>query len=155
MDSDQDFLIELFQSTRPDIMAVEHLPLAQREELILTQFRAQSTDYQMRFPKAEKGIICYGNQPIGRLYLNRQSDEVRLVDISIMPEFRGQGIGQILLVAVQQEAKMQQKVVKLHVEKMNRAHQFYLRNGFQQIGETPTHFEMKWDANSEQIITSD
>ncbi len=156
-DRDLDFLINVFQSTRLDIMSAEYLPLAQREELVLSQYRAQHQHYQTHFPNADYGVIQLGNQRIGRLYLNRSGDEIHLIDISILPEFRGQGIGQTLIAAIQQEAKMHKKKVRLHVEKANRARRLYLRNGFRQTNETTTHFEMTWDpaADAIEVSTSD
>lgn len=152
---DQAFLFETFVSTRPDILAATHLTEDQRDELMRSQFHAQQLHYKTHFPNADFGIIQYGNTPIGRLYLNRDEREMLIVELSILPDYRSQGIGSTLVQAVLKEAKMTQRTVRIHVEKGSPAIDFYQRLGFEQIGEKPLHYEMQWTFLSTPKIISD
>ncbi len=72
--------------------------------------------------------------PVGRLYLARLTDEIRIVDIAIMPEHRGRGIASRLLSPdVIAEAEAAGLPVRLHVEHWNRARHLYERLGFRTI----------------------
>jgi ribosomal protein S18 acetylase RimI-like enzyme len=78
------------------------------------------------------------------LLLSRLEDEIRLVDIALLPEHRGQGIGRRLIEGLFAEAAGAGKAVRLHVGKDNRAVPLYTRLGFQIIGDKETHFFMEW-----------
>ena len=68
--------------------------------------------------------------PVGRLYVDRWPREVRIVDISLLPEHRGRGLGGALLAAVFAEADAAGKPVSIHVERFNPALRLYTRLGF-------------------------
>lgn len=152
---DQPFLYKVFVSTRPDIASATHLTEEQRIELLQTQFNAQHTHYTTHFSKADFGIIQFGNTEIGRLYLNRDEKEILIIDVSILPDYRSQGIGSTIVQAVLTEAKMTNRTVRIHVEKNNPAINFYHRLGFVQIGEKPLHFEMQWSPSTTPEIIVD
>jgi ribosomal protein S18 acetylase RimI-like enzyme len=61
-------------------------------------------------------------------------EDIRIVDISLLPEFRGQGVGTALLGAVTQEAAKEHRSVSIHVEKFNPAQRLYRRLGFVEAG---------------------
>jgi ribosomal protein S18 acetylase RimI-like enzyme len=85
-----------------------------------------------------------GDWPAGRLLVLRLADEIRLADISILPEYRNAGIGRKLIEDLLVEAAVAGKPVRLHVEKSNRARRLYERLGFVEIGDTGSHFFMEW-----------
>ena len=43
-------------------------------------------------------------EPVGRLYVARWSDEIRIVDIALLPAFCNRGLGTTLVRALQAEA---------------------------------------------------
>lgn len=95
------------------------------------QFNAQHQQYMENYPGKEFSIILFNGTPVGRLYLNRSSTEIRIVDIAVLKEFRGQGIGSALLDGILKEGDSGNKVVSIHVEKNNPALRLYRRLGFQ------------------------
>lgn len=153
--NDRPFLFKVFCSTRPDILAATHLPENQRQSLLTIQFNAQDNDYKTRFPNADYGIIQFGNTLIGRLYVNRTNEEVHLIEITILPEHRGEGLGATLMKALIEEARLTERRVRLHVEKTNPVLKFYQQLGFVKIGEKPMHFEMAWTADAKPKIIVD
>lgn len=109
------------------------------------QFAAQSREYSARFPDASFLVVLVGNQPIGRLYLQRGSDEYRVIDLSLLPDYRGGGIGRSIVQRIIDEARRTATPVRLHVAHDNPdARRLYEQLGFQQISQTDTHAFMEW-----------
>ena len=145
---DQEFLLELYADMRVDIRQASHLNPEQRRQLIESQFAAQSEHYRTHFPQADRGIVVYGNTPIGRLDLNRTGEEILVMELGLRTAYQGQGIGSQLLRAVQEEARVTDRRVRLHVEKQNPALNFYLAHGFGWLGEKEMHWELQWPAQA-------
>jgi ribosomal protein S18 acetylase RimI-like enzyme len=108
------------------------------------QYGSQHQFYFAAFDKAHYGIIQWTDQAIGRLYVDYREDEVRVLDIAILPDYRGHGIGRIVMRGVCLEAAMRRKPVRLHVHYLSRALGFYEGLGFQQIGMEGPSYLMEW-----------
>lgn len=94
------------------------------------------------------GILLYEEQAAGRLYLDHRADEVRIVDIALLPGFRGKGIGEGVLRGIMHEAAATGKRTTIHVERYNRAQHLYDRLGFRVISEdNPVYLLMEWKAS--------
>lgn len=133
---DLPFLRELYASTRRAEVGQTGWPAEQIEEFLAGQFAAQHQHYQKHYPSAEFLVILGGDKaPIGRLYLDEWDDEFRIVDISLLPEWRGRGIGSRILAEVITRAVGREKMVSIHVEQFNPAMALYLRLGFEKIHE--------------------
>ena len=145
---DEPFLFSVYASTRTDELA--HVPWseAQREAFLRMQFTAQRLAYGAQFPDADQMIILDNELLIGRMLIDRRDEEVYLVDITLLAEHRGTGIGTSLMRALQREAAGAGKVVRLSVMKTNQAIRFYERLGFKKIDESSTHFHMEWRAGA-------
>jgi ribosomal protein S18 acetylase RimI-like enzyme len=94
------------------------------------QFRAQQLHYQTQFPQATYTIICQAGAPIGRLILDSSDQEVRLIEIALLPAYRGGGIGTAVIGEVLAVADQAGRPVRLHVEVHNPARRLYERLGF-------------------------
>jgi ribosomal protein S18 acetylase RimI-like enzyme len=88
-------------------------------------------------------------RPVGRLYLARLPDELRVVDIALLAEHRGRGIGQALMTAVIAEADAASVPVRLHVELWNPAGTWYERLGFRSIADGPVYRFLERPARAE------
>jgi ribosomal protein S18 acetylase RimI-like enzyme len=99
------------------------------------QLMAQLADYKSRYKGASYQLVLYRKKPVGRLYCWESAEEVRVIDISILPEFRGKGLGGALLADVIKAAKRQKKPVTLHVYPDNPAKRLYERLGFRKVGD--------------------
>jgi ribosomal protein S18 acetylase RimI-like enzyme len=119
-----------------------------KQSFISQQFMAQHLYYQQNYVGADLWIIEKDNEPIGRLYVhsNFQNREIRIMDISILPEHRGKGIGGRLLQDLQKVAKEMEKPLSIHVEVFNPAKKLYNRLGFKMISETNGVYHlMQWN----------
>ena len=103
-DGDRTFLARLYASTRADEMALLDWSEEQKRNFLQMQFDAQTRHYEQYFDKASFDIIELDGESAGRLYVDRQSDEIRIVDIALLPGFRRRGIGAHYLRALMQEA---------------------------------------------------
>ena len=129
-DADLTFTAALYASTRAEELAPVPWPLETKQVFLLQQHAAQHAHYQQHYRGMEAMIVERGGAAIGRLYLYDMPAEVRIVDISLMPEARRQGIGAALLRDVLAEAAPAGKSVTIHVEKNNPARTLYARLGF-------------------------
>lgn len=116
------------------------------------QFQAQSTHYATHFGSADFLIILQGKSQIGRLYVDRTEEEIRVIDIAILPEFRGKGYGTTLMTNLLNEGRIADKPVRLHAEKMARVVEFYRRLGFEVINELEMHFFMECSPSRSLIV---
>jgi GNAT superfamily N-acetyltransferase len=127
---DLPFLRALYGSTRDEELAVVDWPAHQKEAFLDQQFAAQHAWYQEQYAGASFDLVEVAARPAGRLYVARWERELRIVDVSLLPEHRGQGLGTALLAAVIGEATAAGKPVSIHVERQNRALALYRRLGF-------------------------
>jgi ribosomal protein S18 acetylase RimI-like enzyme len=141
---DQEFLAKLYATTRDVEMALTGWDAAQQEAFLRMQFQFQTAHYRQHYGDASYQIILRDTAPIGRIYVHHGAREIRLMDIALLPEFRGSGIGSAILENLLQEAARQQKTVTLHVERFNPALRLYRRMGFRAIEEHEVNFFMEW-----------
>ncbi|MHA7777380.1 GNAT family N-acetyltransferase [Roseibium sp. M-1] len=125
------FLLALYRSTREEELARTPWGEAEKHAFISMQFEAQHTHYRTHYPDALWLIIEAHDTPVGRLYLERWNREHRIIDIALMPQARGQGIGGAILADLINEAGDAGKSLGIHVEKANPAMRLYKRLGFQ------------------------
>ena len=127
---DRELLYRVYASTRADELAVVPWDDAQKDAFLRRQFDAQDQWYREQYPRASFEVIVVDGEPAGRLYLNRGDAEIRIVDIALLPEHRGHGIGASLLRDLLAEADAAGRRVTIHVERLNPALRLYERLGF-------------------------
>jgi GNAT superfamily N-acetyltransferase len=143
-DADYDFMRLLYHSTRAEEM--EHFPFdqAQKNAFLDQQFAAQFQHYGIHYPTCERNIIEKDGQPIGRLWIDEWRDQIRLVDIALMPQWRGSGIGSGFVHDVLARGAAARKPVTIHVEAFNPALRLYQRLGFEQVETDGVYYLMRW-----------
>lgn len=130
--SDEAFLFALYASTRADEMALVPWSNEQKTVFLQSQFQAQHNHYLSEYPHGKFQTINSDNQKIGRLYVCDLENEIQIIDLTILPEFRGQGIGAQIITNILQTAE---KPVQIYLESFNRSINLFTRLGFQIIGE--------------------
>ena len=127
---DLNFLFQVYASTREDELNQTDWSDKQKLDFLTMQFNAQHKQYMENYQDKQFSLILFQGTPVGRLFLNRAHTEIRIVDIAILKEYRGQGIGSSLLNEILQEGDCTNKVVSIHVERSNPALHLYQRLGF-------------------------
>jgi ribosomal protein S18 acetylase RimI-like enzyme len=141
---DDAFLARVYASTRADELQVTGWSEELKADFCRKQFDAQSAYYAANYQGALFQVIERDGEAVGRLYVARWEKEIRIVDITLLPEFRGSGIGTKLLRDLQDEAGAAGKSLTIHVERFNRALGLYERLGFRVREDKGVYLLMKW-----------
>jgi ribosomal protein S18 acetylase RimI-like enzyme len=140
---DRDFLFRLYASTRVEELRPFGWNAVQQEAFLRMQFNAQQQWYLATYAAAENQIIEKDHEAIGRMIVLREPGTCRLLDISLLPEHRGQGIGGELIRALIKECGELGAVLKLQVLNTNPAKRLYTRLGFIKTGEDQIYMQME------------
>ena len=127
---DEAFLRQVYACTRAEEMALVPWTDEQREAFLRFQFDAQDSYYRSQFPEAAYQIILKDGAPVGRLYVYRNSTDMRILDITILPEHRAAGVGTSLIRDLQAEAEESNQPLNIWVENFNRSQSLFKRLGF-------------------------
>jgi ribosomal protein S18 acetylase RimI-like enzyme len=142
-DADMDFLHRLYATTREDELKQVDWTDEQKAAFVDQQFHAQHTYWQENYQDTSWDLIVAAGEPIGRLYVARWPEEIRIVDIALMPEHRGGGVGTRLLRDLFAEGDASGRKVSIHVEIFNPARRLYDRLGFVQAAERGVYLLME------------
>lgn len=140
---DLPFVAELYASTRREEVAATGWPPEVQEAFLRQQHEAQRSHYSIHYADAEWLIIEREGEPIGRLYLHEGAEDLLIVDISLVPHCRGQGIGGAILRDTLALGRERAKAVTIHVEKFNPARRLYLRLGFSVVDDVGVYELMR------------
>ena len=142
---DEAFLETVYADTRRDELAIFNWSREQENAFFKMQFEMQTRAYRMQFPGAVNHIVEFDKTPAGRLTVERAEREIKLIDISLLAEYRNRGIGAFLLETLKAEAVADEKSVFLRVLKTNEsAKRFYDRLDFKTVENADLHFGMRW-----------
>lgn len=142
-DDDAELVFAIYASTREEELAQVPWGHAEKEAFLRMQFAAQDRHYRQTFPNASHDLIISGSDVLGRLYVDRAPDAVLVVDIALLPQARGRGIGTMLLQRVLDQAAAADKPVRIHVEQFNPARRLYERLGFRVIEDQGVYLLME------------
>ncbi len=143
-DDDIPFLYTVYRSTRIEEFAHANFTEQQLEDFLQMQFVLQHNQYMKNYRNASFDLIMiHDSTPVGRLYVNRMEDDIRIIDIAILPEYRNQGIGRSIMHDIIQASEKTSKTISLHVEQNNPALKFYQRLGFTAEGSQSIYLFMK------------
>jgi len=134
----------LYASTREDELSQVDWPDAQKSAFLTMQFDAQHRYYREQFPAADYLVVERHGEAIGRIYLDRRADELRLIDIALIPEARNKGLGGALLRDLLDEGQAASLPIRIHVESFNPAMRLYLRLGFKPIEDQGVYQLLEW-----------
>lgn len=144
---DKPFLFSVYASTRAGEMAMIGWNADFQDSFLRSQYEAQQRYYQSQFPRAEHSVVYGDSLPVGQMIVNRTQQEIHLVDISILPQFRGNGIATQLLHSLMEEAWREEQFVRLQVDQSNPALHWYRRLGFVATSRQGFYCEMVWKSS--------
>lgn len=142
--ADLEFLCRIYASTRDDVHQVEWAE-GQKEAFLRFQFQQQHAHYHTNFPDAGYYVIERAGQAIGRLYVHwKRGNALHLMDITLLPEVRGQGIGTTFIQWLMDETVRTAQRMTLYVEDFNPAYHLYQRLGFVPGDKLGIYSLMEW-----------
>jgi len=140
---DRDFLLQVYASTREEELAVVEWKAGAKEAFLRQQFEAQDAYYREHYHPATFDVIEADGEPVGRLYVARWEEEIRIMDVALLPDHRRRGIGTALIRALLDEAAAGGKRLSIHVEKYNPARSLYERLGFAEAADRGVYVLMQ------------
>jgi ribosomal protein S18 acetylase RimI-like enzyme len=148
---DRDFLAATYASTRAEELSITDWSDEQKAQFCQMQFDAQDAHYCLHYPTATYLVIEAAGVPAGRLYVDRWSKEIRIMDIALLPSHRGLGIGTHLLRQLIDEATLSAKLLSIHVERHNPALNLYQRLGFRLAEDKGVYLLLEWRPEETQV----
>jgi ribosomal protein S18 acetylase RimI-like enzyme len=146
VEADMPFLARVYASTGRETLAVTALNETQKAAILLLQFRAQHAHFQQHYPQADMLVVMGGGHDIGRLYLARWPNRHGIIELTLLPEFRRHGAGEVLLRDLTEEAAAAGKDVTILLEKRNPAMRLFRRLGFVTEEHKGAHDLLRWSA---------
>lgn len=150
-DADIPFLMQLYAATREAEMAQAPWTAEQKQAFLASQFQAQRHHYRTYIDGCAFDVLEFEGAPMGRLYLETRVTRLHIVDIALLPQWRGQGIGTAIVEALQAAGRASGKGVGIFVEKFNPALRLYRRLGFIDVADHEVYLEMEWLPQSAQL----
>jgi ribosomal protein S18 acetylase RimI-like enzyme len=141
--ADEAFLRALYAGVRAGELAAVAWSAQDQQAFLAMQFDARERHYAAEFPEADDRIVEFGGERAGRLAVNRDPGGILIVDLALLPAYRGQGVGTALIRLLLDEGLLTSKSVRLHVELSNPARRLYERLGFRTIAESPPYLLME------------
>ncbi|NNF00872.1 MAG: GNAT family N-acetyltransferase [Pyrinomonadaceae bacterium] len=140
---DEPFLMRLFFELHLEDPNWKTLEEKQRKLLLDMQYSAQNQHYSNLYPNAAHQIVNYSGTSVGRLFVDRSAKYIHCIDITILGEYRNQGIGSFILNDLIGESSKSEKVFSLEVLKTNPAVKLYERLGLKVVRDEGAHWRME------------
>ena len=145
-EADEALLLRIYAGTREAEREVAVWTDEEWREFVRMQFEAQRRHYSTHFPSAAHSIVLHRGEPVGRIWVHRTAEEIRLLDIAILPVYRRRGIGTHLIRGLQDEARTAGLPLYHSVELGNPlARRLYERLGFFAVQTHGMHTLMEWN----------
>lgn len=142
-EDDREFLSLVYASTRAEELAALPWSDEQKQGFLAQQFEAQSVHYAAHFADASFDVVLVDGERAGRVIVARRAGELKLIDIALLPEHRGRGIGTRLMAPLLDEAAERGDKVTIYVERLSRALRLYGRLGFVTVEDTGVYLRME------------
>ncbi len=146
LDADLSFLLSLYASTRAREFSTLNWTDEQKKFFIHSQFQLQHHYYQQQFHSAQFHVITANSQDVGRLYYCWENNDLRLIDIALLPEYQNQGFGGMLIRELMAQVSERNGSILLHVELTNPARNWYLQLGFIAGTDDCIYQKMEWSS---------
>jgi ribosomal protein S18 acetylase RimI-like enzyme len=151
--ADYEELVRIYASTREaELAQVTWWDDGQKHAFCRAQYDAQKEEYDARFPGAEYDVIEVGGRTVGRVWVGRAAEEIRLLDIALLPEAQRRGLGAAIVGALIEEARASGKRLRHMVFMLNTgALRFYERLGFRVFEDLGGYLHMEWSAEGANL----
>ena len=108
----------------------------------------QQRDFDRRFETYVASVIELEEQAVGGLFLDFTAGAVDIVELQVLPEHQGKGIGSSIVERIVADAAGEGRIITLSVVAANpRARQLYERIGFRVTGIEAPFIRMRYASN--------
>ncbi|MEP6848644.1 MAG: GNAT family N-acetyltransferase [Acidobacteriota bacterium] len=137
---DGEFLLEVYAAAREIEMAMVSWDETQKLVFLRQQLTAQTSYYASEFPTASHDIILFDDSAAGRLFVERKPELTTILDITVLPRYRKNGIGSALVAALLDE----KRPVNVQVEPFNPSRNLFESLGFSVASDDGVNVRMRW-----------
>ncbi|MBM7647793.1 ribosomal protein S18 acetylase RimI-like enzyme [Bacillus ectoiniformans] len=149
---DGDFLFQLYASSRQNEVLLWGWSEEMTGQFLKMQYMAQLRSYVMQYGDVDTKLIYCDGDRVGRLLLSSDENKLRILDITIHPEYQNKGIGTFILKEMMETACVNQQSVRLSVLNGNPAQRLYERLGFVVVEDGDIYCKMEWkDSQFEEV----
>lgn len=141
---DDPFLLHVFACTRAAELAQVPWTDEQRVAFLQMQFNAQHSYYHEQYPNGDYKVILRDDEPVGRIYINREPGLIKILDVTVLPEFRNSGVGSELIRGILHEAAESYRNVQIYVETFNPSLELFKKMGFSISQEEGINYLLEW-----------
>ena len=146
-EDDAAFAFALFAATRALEMAAMPIDAKARDFLVRAQYRSMTETYRRDYPSARSEIIELDRQPVGRLVTDVGEACVTYVDIAILPEAQGRGLGRRVMLNALEEPRRLGLPARVSVLMHNAASLRLCESvGFVRVSQSPPFVRLEWTA---------
>ena len=144
----ESFLFALYAETRAEEVKLVPWDEEQKNAFLQQQFKLQHHHYTTNYKDGSFQLIILDEKPIGRLYVAELEDEIRILDITILTEFRRRKIGTGLIEEILHDANEKNKAVQIYLETYNQSANLFARLGFAPVADDGVYQLWRKSANS-------
>ncbi|HLM57530.1 MAG TPA: GNAT family N-acetyltransferase [Pyrinomonadaceae bacterium] len=142
---DYEEMVRVYASTRADELALVPWDDAQKLAFCRMQYEAQKKDYDARFPEAEYDVLMLDGRTAGRVWIGRDEQEIRLLDIALLPWAQNRGVATAIFGRLIEEARASGRRLRHMVFVTNLdALRLYERLGFVVFEDVRGYKHMEW-----------
>lgn len=127
---DSAFLFQLFSQIKKVELHFDLFPEEISSRILQMQYNAWEEMVRTRYSGSDDFIIMFDSERVGRVQFSETAEELRIINISILPLFQGEGIGTEILRKLLTDATRKKLQATLEVDKSNPAINLYRRLGF-------------------------
>ena len=143
--NDMPQVLRIYTASRSDDPVLTLWPQDQLATFLQMQCHAQHQHYTQHYAGAEFKLLELDGQLAGRLYWQCLPSELRLIEITLLPEFRARGFGTLLVQHLQALATQRGLPLALQVACTNhRALALYQRLGFAPVDTDGVFYAMQY-----------
>jgi GNAT superfamily N-acetyltransferase len=150
---DEAFLYEVFCTTWAHrVAALPNQNLARH--VLRIQHIAQEREFSSRHPDHQKLVVLVGNEPAGRLYLDDDGASMQLLDLTLIPRFRGRGLGSGIVSGVCEQAAAGGRTLKVRVVRADATATGLWSPGFRRVAADDLADHLEWTATPTATSTT-
>lgn len=151
IESDRVFLARVYASSRA--LEMEALPWTDEQKAVFldSQFEAQLRHYRSEFPGGVHQILLLGGEAVGRLYYSLEQSLFLVLDVAVLPEFRGRGIGTRVMRECQAAAQVAGVPVRVYVDAFGPATSLFRGLGFEVLRSDGMNVVYEWSPSLDEV----
>jgi ribosomal protein S18 acetylase RimI-like enzyme len=154
-DDDSMLLFELYASTRADELSRSGWATPQQRSFFRMQAQNQERYFLRHYDHLDRRTICINGFSAGRLLVDRPSHAIVIVDLALLPAFRGRGVGSMLMRSILEEAAEQRLPVHVDVPKNSASLETCERLGFRYADDLGDRWHLVWHSRAHNLVERD